>query len=280
MKLGLGTVQFGLDYGVTNSSGKPTLTEVRNILVKAFDGGVDLLDTASAYGESESVLGELHDLTRRFKVVTKIQGKKPVREEIEKSLERLKRDEVDVILFHSAQDLLGPEGAQKVSEIEKACKDGLVKKWGVSVYEESEACEIYQRFPFQVIQLPINVFDQRFVKSGYLGELKKNNVEIHVRSLFLQGLLLAKKNELPPGAASLKNHLDQFFENSKGASLAWCLAFARTLPIDYGLIGVEKEQQLLEILKAYKQSVPEKNWPAWAWQGSSDAVDPRKWRAS
>ncbi|MGE0634422.1 MAG: aldo/keto reductase, partial [Pseudobdellovibrionaceae bacterium] len=271
-------------YGIANSSGKPDLREVSRILCRAYESGVELLDTASAYGESESVLGELKPITSKFKIVTKIPAltgnpEKDVRSELEKSLLRLKTEAVDVVLFHSAQDLLSEKAELYVKEIETAQKEGLCKKWGVSVYDEAEAKTIYSKYSYSAIQLPLNLFDQRWVTSGALKELKSKGVEIHARSLFLQGLLVSKDAKLPVRAQELKPHLEKYFTEVRDSGLSMCLAYAKSLPIDYGLVGVEKESQLFEILEAFKSDDFKSDWSDFAWNGSRDAIDPRKWSA-
>lgn len=289
MKLGLGTVQFGLDYGLTNKQGRPSLNEIQKILDCAYTEGIDLLDTAAAYGESESVLGELAATTRKFKVVTKIPvlGKEAsgsrVSEEIEKSLQRLKRSSVDAILFHSAQDLLTENAEERVAAVLRAQKAGLVKKWGVSVYNETEAQEIRKRFAYEVVQLPINMLDQAWIRSGYLSELKTAGVEIHARSLFLQGVLLSNPENLPVTVSTLKAHLQKLSVEAKSRStstLALALAFAKSVTeLDYAILGVTQVQELKEISAAFAEDIRNIDWSQWAWQGASEVLDPRKWSA-
>ncbi len=177
-QLALGTVQFGSDYGISNQKGKVPIDEVGEILEFCKKTGIDVLDTAQGYGDSESVLGQFNlDL---FKIITKLMGGSP----LELSLKNLNRESVYAVLFHRENECT--DESWKIFESYKS--QGLAKKIGVSVYSPDVLLQLLERYPLDLVQLPMNMLDQRFV--DILPELKKHKIEVHVRSAFLQGLLL------------------------------------------------------------------------------------------
>ncbi|MFR9703171.1 aldo/keto reductase [Aeromonas sanarellii] len=188
MRLALGTVQFGLDYGVSNRAGEVPDDELDAILTLARKLGVDTLDTAQAYGKAETRLGSHH--TADFQLVGKlapgIQATE-VATSVASSLQRLARPRLDGLLLHRSQDA-NPALFEQLAELQR---QGLVGKLGVSVYAPEElALWLAQGYPLELVQLPANLLDQRFLRSGWLDRLQALGCEIHVRSLFLQGLLL------------------------------------------------------------------------------------------
>lgn len=188
MRLALGTVQFGLDYGVSNRAGEVPDDELDTILTLARKLGVDTLDTAQAYGKAETRLGSRH--TADFQLVGKlapgIQATE-VATSVAGSLQRLARPRLDGLLLHRSQDA-NPALFEPLAELQR---QGLVGKLGVSVYAPEELARwLAQGYPLELVQLPANLLDQRFLRSGWLDRLQALGCEIHVRSLFLQGLLL------------------------------------------------------------------------------------------
>ena len=188
MRLALGTVQFGLDYGVSNRAGEVPDDELDTILTLARKLGVDTLDTAQAYGKAETRLGSRH--TADFQLVGKlapgIQATE-VTTSVAGSLQRLARPRLDGLLLHRSQDA-SPALFEQLAELQR---QGLVGKVGVSVYAPEELARwLAQGYPLELVQLPTNLLDQRFLRSGWLDRLQALGCEIHVRSLFLQGLLL------------------------------------------------------------------------------------------
>lgn len=177
-QLALGTVQFGSDYGISNPKGKVPIDEVGEILEFCKRTGIDVLDTAQGYGDSESVLGQFN--LDSFKIVTKLMGGSS----LELSLKNLNCESVYAVLFHRENECT--DESWKVFEAYKS--QGMVKKIGVSVYSPDVLVQLLGHYPLDLVQLPMNMLDQRFV--DILPVLKKHKVEVHVRSVFLQGLLL------------------------------------------------------------------------------------------
>lgn len=184
-KLVLGTVQFGLQYGV-NSVGRPSKKAVKDILAEAEKGGITTMDTSSAYGNSEEILGECITTDEDFKIVSKYpKGKIPVGEMFNSSLKRLKVNQLYGYLLHHFEVY---KNNPKVWDEFIALKDsGKVQKIGFSLYSPEELGFILKnQSPFDLIQVPFNIFDKKFLP--YMKNLHEHGVEIHVRSTFLQGL--------------------------------------------------------------------------------------------
>jgi aryl-alcohol dehydrogenase-like predicted oxidoreductase len=289
-RLALGTVQFGLAYGVSRDGGRVPPDEIRAILRLAAERGLDTLDTAAAYGESERALGEILGEDKRFSIVTKT---KPIRalaiggeaiDEVERglfdSLRLLRRSRVEALLVHDARDILNPGGDRLWARLEALRDQGLVGRLGVSVYDAEESDAALQRYPLQVVQAPVSVFDQRFIVGGGLDRLAAADVEVHARSVFLQGLLL-----MAPEAAAAK------LPQAKAALLAWrkalaeagaeplsaALAFVLAQPaVRRAVIGVHSAAHLSACLAA-AQASPRLDYAYFACD-DRDVIDPRRWK--
>lgn len=255
-RLGLGTVQFGLDYGVSNVRGRPSEDEVRGILAAALGGGMDVIDTAAAYGDSEAVLGRCLSGNARFRVITKTRPLREctdgraaawIREGFSRSLQRLRQDSVEGFLVHHAGDLLGPSGDEIYAELVKLKKDGCIRRIGLSAYTGAEVDAALKRYDIDLIQIPINVLDQRLVLGGQLQRLRERGVEIHVRSVFLQGLLLMPLTVLPANFSPIRPLLQAWHDvlTEMGMTpVQGAFAYIQSLDIDVVIIGIENAQQL------------------------------------
>lgn len=264
MKLGLGTVQFGLQYGVANSGGQVTPVEGHKIISLARTNGINVLDTAIAYGESEAVLGGID--IKDFRVVTKLphlpQAEDNIdrwaRNQVEGSCARLKQSQIYGLLVHRAQDLLGPASQLLIDVLTKLKEAGTVQKIGVSIYSPEELAEIYKRVNIDLVQAPLNILDRRIQTSGWLGRLRDDGVEIHTRSVFLQGLLLMERNKIPKKFARWSKLWDRWHRwlGDAGISpLAACLGYPLGLKeVDQIIVGVDTAAQLSEIIQASKAS--------------------------
>lgn len=268
MKLGLGTVQFGLPYGISNQQGQTPLREVKIILEIASQKGIEVLDTATLYGNSEEVLGKCLDTEHGFKIVTKTPmfgGKLITAEDVlllektfAQSLKKLKQNSLYGLLIHHSQDLLAADGDLLMESMINLRQKGLVKKIGVSVYTGRQIDDLLDRYnSIDIIQLPINVFDQRLLHGGHLARLKKRGIEIHARSIFLQGLLLMSPADLPDYFVSIKDHVQHYHNvlQSQGiTTLQGALGFVLALSeVDVVLCGLNNLQQLQGICTAATQ---------------------------
>lgn len=269
MNLGLGTVQFGLPYGISNRSGQVTPDEVKRILRIAESNSLQVLDTAAGYGDSETVLGSGLASQYNFSIVTKtlplktdrVHQKDVARVEaaFENSLRTLGQRSVYGLLVHHAVDLLNPGGERIYVLLQRLKHDGFVKKIGVSVYNKEDVLRLFDRYSFDLVQLPLNVFDQRFVRDGTLKQLYASGVEVHARSALLQGLLLMPSSTLPPHFESIRHHhMTYLAELDKAgvSALAGALGyFQNRSEVSTVLVGVESSAQLQECLREAKQTV-------------------------
>ena len=260
MKLALGTVQFGLDYGVTNTNGVVSINEARKIINYAKKNQIKTLDTAPGYGDSEQVLGRIG--IDDCNVVTKTTFlKNNVDEVIDnfyKSLKSLNVASVKGILIHNILDTKNSQFNILFDRLIMLKKEGLVKKIGFSVYTPEDVNYLLEYFDFDLIQLPVNVFDNRLIESRQLYTLKKKGVEIHARSIFLQGLLL-NFNKLPSYFSTWKNVFNKYqvmVEKSELSLLEYALNYVLNIQeIDKVLVGVNSEVQLKEIIQSEKKII-------------------------
>lgn len=291
MKIGLGTVQFGMDYGVSNPVGKTPLYEADAILQYAAECGISVLDTAALYGESEEVLGALLPSSHSFQIVTKTLkfgecgDTKAMLSRFEAtlrlSLQKLRQNSIYGLLFHDANDLLGDQGKHLADKATELKHTGYVKKIGVSVYSGDQIDSILERFPIDLIQIPLNVFDQRLLASGHLQELKRAGVEIHVRSAFLQGLLLMNPDKIPPYFEPISNHLQAYWQDIAQQGLTpvqAALGFVIGQPeVDKVILGVNTCQQLREIVAVTTCPVSTAGFGKFA-LADENMINPGKWR--
>ncbi|NVI80399.1 aldo/keto reductase [Janthinobacterium sp. BJB401] len=264
MKIGLGAVQFGLDYGIANTAGKVSEGEVAAILAAAAQLQLTLIDTAALYGDSEAVLGRAMSPAAPFDIVTKTPQfagsavgeaeAQQLEDSLHASLRMLQRPSVYGLLVHRVDDLLLPGGEALMARMALLKQQGLVSKIGVSVYTGQQIDAVLARFPIDLIQLPINVLDQRLLHSGHLRKLKQAGVEIHARSAFLQGLLLMAPHELPAHFDGVREHLAAYHRFIAGQGLTplqAALGFVTGLDeIDHVVCGVNSSVQLQEICTA------------------------------
>ena len=237
-KIALGTVQFGLNYGISNTNGQVPVDEIAKILDFCKINGIDTLDTAQGYGESEKVLSQF-DLSS-FKVITKLIGNA----RLETSLENLKLSSVYGLMFHRENEC--NDDSWKLFESYKS--QGMVTKIGVSVYSPKVLEDLIDRYPIEIVQFPLNIVDQSFI--SLLPKLKEKNIEIHTRSIFLQGLLLM--DEIP----DYFNPVKEIISSIPKPRLEHTINFGKQQKnVDKMVLGVTKLQDLIEIMNAYNTTV-------------------------
>lgn len=265
MKLGLGTVQFGFDYGISNISGKTSLPEANRILKEAALAGIDMIDTASLYGDSEAVIGKAI-ADQPFKLVTKtpqFNANKITKEHADqlkdtliKSKENLSRNFVYGLLIHNVNDLFVDGGEYLIQALIELKEKKMVQKIGISAYTTEQIEKASAIFDFDLIQLPLNVFDQNLDKNGTLKELKRHDVEVHVRSIFLQGLLLTEFKNTKKYFAEFKQHITDYqsvLNNYNLTLIQGALAYINSVKeVDYAIVGVSLQKELIEIVNAIK----------------------------
>ncbi len=257
-KLALGSAQFGFDYGVSNLSGQTPAEEVQLIVDRAHDAGIRLIDTAASYGNCESVLGRT--CPEDMAIVTKLPASETggsdemLGEVFERSLVQLNRPSVYGLLVHAADDLISSRqrGEQIVDQLNQLKMQGKVAKCGVSVYDARQIEAILDLFVPDIIQVPLNLLDQRLLRTGHLDHLHSIGVEIHVRSVFLQGLLLMHLSQLDEYFEPYVAHIGTLHAEVSDAGLSMLQA-AMMFPLQLQqiskvIVGVNSCQQLEEII--------------------------------
>lgn len=260
MKLALGTVQFGLNYGVANTAGRVSTEMADAILRGAQLSGMDTLDTAVAYGDSELVLGRLG--VQRWKVVSKLPAvpegcpdvARWVKSQLHESLKRLGLQRLHGLLLHRPGQLLESVGADLYAALQSLKTEGFVGKVGVSVYGHAELDALCSKYKLDLVQAPLNIVDRSLVDSGWASRLKDSGVEVHTRSAFLQGLLLMPANKRPVRFNRWSNiwqEWDSWLLATGLTPVQACLRYANSLDaIDRVVIGVDTVTQLNEVVSA------------------------------
>jgi len=291
MKLAIGTVQFGQSYGVSNVKGRPSEQEVGEILEFAANQHIRILDTAPAYSEAESVLGEALSKNHPFQIITKTQPLRDlstalnpstvVLKTFEQSLKRLRVDGVAGLIVHLAEDLLGPHGDQVWATLDNIKASGRAEKIGVSCYTGREIDVIMERYPIELVQVPVNIFDQRLIKDGTLSKLADQGIEVHARSAFLQGLALMDPNNLPLKFTRAEAPLRAFCEIAADNGLRpieLALRFVQSLKeVTRIVVGVNERRELSEIIEAMGGPIPESITPSSLSTNDEAVITPSLW---
>lgn len=285
MKLALGTAQIGLDYGVANTQGKVSPEEARRILDVARSAGITMLDTAVAYGDSEARLGEIGitgcDVISKLPAlpdeVTDVGGW--ARGFVTQSLAHLKIDRLYGVLLHRPLQLLEPRGAELYAALQDLKAEGLVGKTGGSIHVVSDLEGLYEAYHLDLVQTPFNLFDTRLITSGWMQRLKRGGTELHVRSIFLQGVLLYPPGRRPERFSRWADHFsayDAWMRSHGRTAVEACVTYALSFPeIDKVVVGVDSAAQLRTIVEA--ASVHPPAFPASLASDDRDLLDPLVW---
>jgi len=259
-KLCLGTVQFGLEYGINNKTGKPAEEQVFSMLDLAVAKGIEYFDTAAAYGNAEEILGryfESRNLQKQVKVISKLlpnliaddnyRAEAIVENEIRKSLERLKLECLEGYLLHTPTDFFNQS---VMNGLFLAKEKGLIRNLGVSIYETEHALDVVNSGMVDYIQIPYNVFDQRMERTEFFNIARANGVTVFARSPFLQGLLFMEGDDIPAHLERARVYLHDFDEiiaqySLKRVEAALFLSYLNP-GIDYVVFGVDNIEQLTE----------------------------------
>jgi len=252
-KLALGTVQFGLDYGINNKLGQTSKSEIEKILDLAFSSGIDCLDTAQAYGDSETILGEILDGGKKFNIISKLdsQNIRNVCSSFETSLKNLRVNQLYGFLYHDFNSY--KNNVDSIKYLLDYKSEGKINKIGFSLYYPDQLeFLLNENIPVDLIQVPYNIFDRRF--ELYFEEAKKRDIEIHIRSVFLQGCFFIDPDKLPPFLFKIKNKivkLRKLSEHNKIPLNSLCLNFANINEyIDKIVIGVDTQDNLRDNVEA------------------------------
>lgn len=287
-RLALGTVQFGLPYGIANKDGQPSRADAAKIVSVARSGGIDTIDTATSYGDSEQCLGEIG--MAGLRVVTKIPSVPAgvgeigawVDAEIGASLARLRVSRLDGVLLHRPMELLGAHGAELFKALRGLKERALTRKIGVSVYAPSELDALVPRFSFDLVQAPLSLVDRRLITSGWAQRLKERGTELHTRSAFLQGLLLLPREGVPSRFERWKAVWDRWHGWLKDAGampVSACLAFPLSQPeVDRVVVGTDNAGQMQQLLEgaAHRLDAPLPDIAC----DDEDLINPARWQTA
>ncbi len=281
----LGSANFNQIYGITkNFINKKEIKRSFNLALK---NNIRIIDTSPLYNKSEKIIGLLNN--DKFKIISKIPKiprnikkkniKKWVKLKVSNSLKNLKIKKFECLLLHNVDSLLSKNGNEIYKNIKNMKRIGLTNKIGISIYDFNILDKILKKFKFDLIQAPFNILDQRLVTTGWLKKLKKRRIKVYVRSIFLQGILLSKLNQLPEKLKKLNKNLiiwENWLKKNKFKPLQVCISFVlNQRQLDGIVVGYNNKNQLNQILKQKKMkssfSIPNLNIR------NRKLIDPRKW---
>ena len=283
-KVVIGTANFENIYGIRKKRVKKN--NIRNILNYARKINIKYIDTASNYGLSEKVLG--NTIKNDFEIISKFSKinfeLSSVKAQIEKilknSLLHLRRKSIYGYLVHEANDLISENGKKIVKALINLKKRGKIKKIGVSVYTTTELNKILKIFKPDIIQIPINILNQQFIKKNYLRKIQKLGIEIHARSLFFQGLLLKNNYKFLPKKNKLRKkieHLDSVCKKYSIPKLMLLIKFVAQIPeVNKIVVGIDSTNQLKKIINANNGSKLAVNFSRYS-VTEKEILDPRLW---
>lgn len=253
-KLSLGTVQFGLNYGIANRNGKPTETTIKEIINYVCSEGLNFFDTAQDYGNSEEILGNLLENKVDKLIISKVKSdffKTNGKESLLKSLNYLKITSLYALLLHDSKLLHNwkEEYSIKINEFINCNK---IKHFGVSIYTSEDFDLAINNDDIQIIQIPFNLFDQRAINEGWFKKAEEKNKLLFIRSIYLQGLLLMNKKDIPCSLINLKKYIDKIEElcdelnlSKNELSLSFVDSVAHTSPLLFGCDNLIQAKQNL-----------------------------------
>lgn len=264
----LGTAQLGFPYGIANKVGKMTQEEVDEIVQEAWKCGIRRFDTAQNYGESEVLLGKALsriDHSQEAKIISKIDpvlgclDSKAIIDSVDKSLERLKIKQFYAILIHNEESLfLWDKGLDKICI--GLVNSGKAQKLGISVYSPDKALRALDISELGILQVPTNILDRRFKDRGVFQKAQNKKKEIYIRSVFLQGLLLMRLEEIPKKMDFVKPVLKDFnmvcLRNKISAQKLALGYLKRSIPEAYLIFGAEKIEHIQDNVRGLDAGIP------------------------
>jgi len=284
-KIILGTAQIASSYGLNNET-IFNFSEKANIIHQAFKIGIRTIDTAIAYEKSEIVLGRIG--IKNWNIITKIPTFKNqksemriwVKKEIDKSMHRLKIRKLEALLFHNSDQVREIDKKDLYFEVKKIQDEGFINKIGFSIYNIEQAEFLIDNFDFQILQIPYNIFDRRFEEEVFLKKCREKNIEIHVRSIFLQGLLLMNLNKIPVKFKKWDNLFQKwhsFLNENKINALDACLSSVLYNDnFNKIIIGIDNINQLEEISLSI-QNLKILKIPEYLSSNDLDLINPQNW---
>ena len=286
-KIIIGTAQFGLRYGISNISGKTGEQEVKEILQYGKKNNLNYLDTSSHYGTAETLLGKLNianwKVTTKYKTEEILVEKEKILENliklIEKSKKKLKIKKIYCVLLHNPELILTRNGSELYRALQTVKSLGLISNFGYSIYNFSSLKKMCKKFKPDIIQSPYNIFDRRLITKNYFNFLRREGIKIHVRSVFLQGLLLMPFKKLPKFHRKWKNLFykwEHWLSENKLDPVEACLNFVlQTKEIDKFVLGFNN---LIHLKKILRTKVKKKIiFPKYIISNNKKLINPSLW---
>jgi aryl-alcohol dehydrogenase-like predicted oxidoreductase len=268
--ISLGTVQWGMPYGIANKTGQPSLEEVLKILRLASENGIDTLDTARSYGSSESIIGDVTSQKNfDFRIITKLspdiyKNNMPDEEilvnaqaSISESMNCLKVDTLDTVLLHRGFHRSVNNGV--IWKLLRSLKEsGLIRKIGISAVNPTEALEALDDSSVDVIQVASSLMDRRLISSNFFEDAAYREIEVHIRSVFLQGIAHLNISEIPKNLGALTPEILKIRNASNRMEVEpidlW-INHALGLKASRIILGVDNENQLINNIGKIKNLI-------------------------
>lgn len=252
-----------MHYGINNLSGKPSQDEIFNMLDYAKENNIEILDTADAYGNVLDIIGDFHKgFQKYFRINTKftVDKNKTVKDQLEISIEKLNVQSVNTYFYHDYNDILKyPKVPIELLELKKS---GLIKNIGISVYDNNQFEIAIDSAFIDVIQIPFNLLDNYKKRGDLLQKAKSKNKEMHVRSVYLQGLLFKDIQKIPaflypliPYINQINSLIKKHDKSMDSVALQYVLSKQE---IDFVVIGVDNHSQLAKNILDTKSCLPKK----------------------
>ncbi len=285
-KVILGSAQFMQGYGIANNPDNYSIEEMHKVLDYSSRIGIDTIDTAHAYGNTEKILGDYG--VDSFKIITKIpkQEQKSKRSQVwiasklEESLKNLQVESIHCLHLHNPKDILTSEGKKIVSQLKELKKNGLIQNIGFSLYNSDQLEELLSIMTPDIVQVPFNVFDRRMIENGTINNLYDQDISIHIRSIFLQGLLIMKPEDRPDYFkkwGALFKKWDMFNDHKSLNKVKNSFNFSMNIKnIQNVIIGVDDIEQLQALYQCYEAR--DLVLPLELSSNDENLLDPRKWQ--
>ncbi len=286
-KLGLACSQLGLDQPSSAPRGRPPEREAADALQIAARAGLGVLDAQVQFGRAETLIGNLMPRPSPFRVILRAvrpdRGPDYVEDELRQALRRLRLDKIDTVMVQSAGDLFSPQGPAMWERLKKLREEGVVERVGVSVFASDEPVGLTRRFKPDVIQAPVSLLDQRLIVSGALAEIAGLGVEVHLRSIFLQGLLFLPPDRMPlalRGQSGPLSRVRRLIAEGRSDPLQAALWFALSRPeAHHVIVGVASAAELQAVIAAAASAPPDLDWDEMALEHPEALIGGGGWAA-
>lgn len=259
-QISLGTAQFGSNYGITNNK-KISFVNIKRIINLASKNNIKFIDTAYNYGDAEKILGKIGvkgwKISSKFPTIPK--GRKVsnwIENKLFRSLKRLNVPKIHSLLVHDSDQLKSFKLSKEIFyTLEKIKNDGYIKKIGVSIYNPNIIKKISNDFKIDIIQAPANIFDSRIFSKNIQTIIKEKKIELEIRSIFLQGLILQDLNKIPKKFQRFKEvfkKIDNFSKNHSISKTSIALSFLNKKRYNRIVVGTTSVEDLKDIIKNTK----------------------------